>query len=194
MNRCVLPVTLCLTLVTASWATASLAQQGPPNGLGVNVLNTPLAVTGSVTTSGSVSLTPGSSVSVINTPSNPVPVREIGEPFQALAQSTLSSPVTFPTVPAGKRLVIEHFSVEVNNNTSGVFPNTCILSNGDGASNDYFAIQPTFSNSLNHFWVGSVKTKFYAETGKTPQIFCDFGFGQSGGISAFVSGYFTPVP
>src|SRR5215468_3345024 len=52
MNTCLLPVvtrSLAVALVTACWTTVSLAQggppQGPPGGMGVTVLNTPLPVT-----------------------------------------------------------------------------------------------------------------------------------------------------
>jgi hypothetical protein len=128
MNSCVLSVSRYLipAFVTACWATGSLAQQGPPNGLSVNVLNTPtvnigntpLAVTGSVTTSGSVSLAPGSSVTV-NTSTGPVLVKSVNDGIQTVqAKGTCTSPTigcqtsTLYTVPANKRLVIEYVSLE----------------------------------------------------------------------------------
>jgi hypothetical protein len=43
--------------VTACWTTQSLAQPGPPEGLGVRILNTPVPITGSTTVSGSVAAT-----------------------------------------------------------------------------------------------------------------------------------------
>jgi hypothetical protein len=56
MNRFVWSVSRLLVSASlaACCATASQAQQGPPDGLGVRVLNTPLPVTGSTTVSGSV--------------------------------------------------------------------------------------------------------------------------------------------
>jgi hypothetical protein len=157
-----------------------------------------LAVTGSVTTSGSVSLAPGSSVSVINSAQNPVPVQDIREPFQARSvPGPISSGATFPAVPAGKRLVIEHFSVRVDNSATAVGPDACVLTSTDPSlAGDLFGVQPIASNAINHIFVASVQTKFYVQTGQTPQIFCDFlpGAGASGFIGAFISGYFTPLP
>lgn len=56
MNRHVLSISRYLVpaLVIACGATTSLAQQGPPNGMAVTILNTPLPVTGSTTVTGSV--------------------------------------------------------------------------------------------------------------------------------------------
>jgi len=191
MNRCVQSMSRWLipAFATACLATGALAQQGPPT-FGVNVLNTPLAVTGSVTTSGSVSLAPGSSVSVINQAQNPVPVQDIREPFQARGIGSIgaSTPATFPAVPAGKRLVIEHVSLRVNNGTTAS-PDTCALTNSDPLSGvDQIVPQPVGGNALNHIFGASVQTKFYVQTGQTPQIFCDFFGGASGDIEAFISG------
>lgn len=128
MNRFVVSVSRCLVpaVVTACWATVSLAQQGgpagPPGGLGVNVLNTPLAVTGSTTVSGSVT--------VKNTADNPVPVfvgntaevpaltSSVDEPGRNPYQVSttkgcgggLGCNIDFPPVPTGKRLVVQQVS------------------------------------------------------------------------------------
>jgi len=173
------------------------------NTVGVNVLNTPLPITGSVTTTGSVSLTPGSSVSVINTAQNPVPVREIREPFQARTPNTspISSGLTFPAVPAGKRLVIEHLSVSVNSNALDAVPDCALTSSDQSLFFDFFGVQQVASkvinNAANNFFVASVQTKFYVETGQTPKIVCSFLSppGPLGGsFAGFISGYFTPLP
>ena len=123
MNRYTLSVIA--AFATACLATGSQAQQGPPNGLGVNVINTPtvnigntpLKVTGSVTTSGSVSLAPGSSVSVVNPANNPAITSSVDDPGRSPYQSFLNKncagsecTFAFPAVPAGHRLVIQHVS------------------------------------------------------------------------------------
>jgi hypothetical protein len=84
----------------------------------VNVLNTPLAVTGSVTTSGTVNLAPGATVTV-NTSTGPVRVKSVNDglqPVQAKGSCTVGAAVGCGsgfvyTVPANKRLVIEYVSL-----------------------------------------------------------------------------------
>jgi hypothetical protein len=40
-----------------------------------------------------------------------------------------------------------------------------------------------------------VHTKYYVDSGKSPQVSCSVLNGSSaGGISAFISGYFAPLP
>src|SRR5262245_25113380 len=50
-SRLVSVLTLALS---AAWASTTLAQQGPPDGLGVRILNTPLPVTGAIGITGNV--------------------------------------------------------------------------------------------------------------------------------------------
>ena len=130
MNRCLLSVTRYLipALVTACWATGSLAQGGPPT-VGVNVLNTPLPVqlNGSASVTGSVNVanTP-LSVQVVNPPNvppstvtiaNPVTAADIakalgvGTPFQAQVQCNPdngSNCFGSVPVPSNKRIVLEY--------------------------------------------------------------------------------------
>lgn len=95
---------------------------GLPSALNVNVTNTPLPVTGVV--SGQVAVTNTPQVVVANQPqvvvtnnsANPVPTRDVNNParqpfvFSASCESNNSNGcnVTSPTVPAGKRLVLQH--------------------------------------------------------------------------------------
>jgi hypothetical protein len=119
MNRCVLSV-LIPAFVTACCATGAFAQ-GPPNGLGVNVLNTPLAVTGSVTTSGKVDLVPGATVSVGN-PADIAKSFGIQQPvaFELTFDRLTNGGVPF-TVPTNKRLIIEYISGTCILASAGIF-------------------------------------------------------------------------
>src|SRR5215471_5275269 len=92
MNTCLLPVvtrSLAVALVTACWTTVALAQggppQGPPGGMGVTILNTPVPVTGSATVSGTVAATQSGpwTVQVVNPPNAP-------------ASTTVTNPATAP--------------------------------------------------------------------------------------------------
>ena len=109
MNRCFFPMSriLAAVLVTASCTTVSLAQtdpKGPPGGLGVNVVNTPLPVTVTNPT------IPPSTVNVGN------PAALAAANAQALRGTpvslrlTVTSNVTPYIVPVGKLLVMEYAS------------------------------------------------------------------------------------
>jgi hypothetical protein len=139
---------------------------GPPGGLQVDVVNTPA---NPVPVTGNIGLATGSSITIDNPASDPVPVQDVREPFQASSPDQTTLP--FPAVPAGKRLVIEHVSVELNISAAGVAVSTCGLNRTDGGPPDFFTVQPTASNAFNHFFVGSVQTKYYVETGKAPKFF-----------------------
>ncbi len=111
-------------LATFGMANSALAA-GPPDGLQVNVINTPanaVPVTGSITGSvtGTVGLAPGTKVLIDSTVGNPVRVRNVNDaiqPVQAKASCTSPAgtigcgPANIYTVPAGKRLVIEYASM-----------------------------------------------------------------------------------
>lgn len=105
-----------LLMNLAAAAGPSLAQasgSGPPNGLNVNVLNTPLPVTGTV--SGQVSVVGMPNVVVTNTPATAVPTRDLNSParqpymFSGSCESNNSNScqIRTPPVPAGKRLVLQ---------------------------------------------------------------------------------------
>jgi hypothetical protein len=129
ISRGLIALVILATLGAAELAIAA----GPPDGLNVQVINTPanpVPVTGSVTGSvtgtvglapgTSVGLTPGTSVMIDSTVGDPVRVRNVNDAIQpAQAQIACISPsvtigcgpVTIYTVPAGKRLVIEYASM-----------------------------------------------------------------------------------
>jgi len=141
MNRIVLAITgaFIAGLATSYWTTVSLAQgappQGPPAGMGVTILNTPVPVTGSATVSGTVAATQSGpwTVQVVNPPNapastivtnqatNPVPTSDVDNPGRIPYQSTQRTDTTcfgtdplcqvfFPPVPSNHRLVILHVS------------------------------------------------------------------------------------
>jgi len=129
MNRCFFPVSriLAVALLTASCTTVSLAQggppQGPPGGMGVTILNSPIPVTGTV----QVVNPPNApaSTTVTNQATNPVPTSDVDNPGRIPYQSTQIASsggpgacignlpfcrVFFPPVPPNHRLVVLHVS------------------------------------------------------------------------------------
>ena len=102
--------------------------------------------------------------------------------------------VTLVTVPAGKRLVIEHVSGSVNDN-SGSGLTACSLQLDETPTPvDWLPCESQSSNALNHFYTVNRQTKFYAGPGAvvlfTASTFSDLGRGS---LAAFVSGYYEPV-
>jgi len=109
-----------LAIVLVVPMSSSAADPGPPGGLNVNVVNTPLPVQGTV----NIGNFPGSStvtgsVTIANPATNPVLVRDVDNPARHPFQQNLD--VSFPAgvrfvdktidVPVGKRLVVEYVSI-----------------------------------------------------------------------------------
>jgi hypothetical protein len=126
-----------LAVVATLGVTEQAVGQGPPSGLNVNVVNTPLPVTGSVT--GTVTLAPGTAVeaTVVNPANMPTLTSSIDDRGRVAYQSTITQACdatthfctfTFPPVPSSHRLVINHISGDVryqsNANHTIVFLNT----------------------------------------------------------------------
>ena len=216
MNKCVLSVTRYLipAFVTACWATGSVAQ-GPPNGLSVNVLNTPLAVTGSVTASGSVNLAPGATVK-IDTSLAPVRVKSVNDGIQpiqieasCLTQTVGCGTGSVYTVPINKRLVVEYVSMHVCG-LPGLTAEGSMLTSNVGTSgfvtHAFNVTPPTFApgstaigcNSATPSSTTSIGqlVRIYAETGSTVTM---EGLRANGiaGTATFrfsISGYLVDVP
>jgi hypothetical protein len=178
-----------------SAAPADAQNKRPPTPVDI-VSSVPLEV------SGNIALAAGGSVNVGNPPSSPVPVRDVDEAAKELFQfGTPSSSFDGSagvrevlTVPAGKRLVIEHFSALVNsrgpNGLAGV-------SVGIELTN-HFAQAPCqaigqATNGLNYFHSCAMPAKLYAEAGQKIVVVVFTNDGE-GAFRAFVSGYFVPVP
>ena len=131
-----------------------------------------------------------------------MPVRDVGEagkePFQAgtpfASFSTDFVRLTLTTVPANRRLVIEHASASVNATAAG---GLAVVRLGAGGFSllDELACVPMgqTSNNLNHFFSCSGQTKFYATAGQTVTL--EVSTAGSGGFArGFISGYLVPVP
>jgi len=160
MNRYVLSVSRCLipAFATACLATASLAQQGPPGGLSVNVTNTPLPVTGVVTTSGTINVGNTQALAAAIAAANAQVLR--GTPVAFLLQNAGS---TF-SVPVGQRLVIEYIS-----GTCTVFPKNFL---SIGATTNGTKMNHSFSLPVVN---GPVAIGVAAEFGDLVKIYADPG-------------------
>jgi hypothetical protein len=123
----------CLPLLAAALGVpipTQAADAGPPSGINVNVINTPLSVNGTVsvsnlpatqTVTGAVTATiagtPG--VQVLNSVLDPVPVTSLSDPsaqpFQALLTYSSSTGTTGTvSVPANKRLVLQYVAASLS--------------------------------------------------------------------------------
>jgi hypothetical protein len=162
----------------------------------VAISNTPLPVTGTV------GLTTGSSVSIANTDTNPVPVRNLDNAARSPYQETISfnqdqvgfctnfvCSVSFPAVPAGKRLEVTHVSAVFN------------APNGSAT----ISVQPSFSVRVYlplpqtygfGTYVGGASVTAYVQAGASPTV-------QLGGLgvntapntaTATIVGHLVSVP
>jgi hypothetical protein len=177
------------------------AQAGPPPGPTVTIVNPlPLPVTGSV------SLTPGGTVTIGNTVNNPVPVRNVDsarEIFQS-ATPTLQINQGFVqtmvvTVPTGKRLVIEHVSAFISLTEQSGLNGVSIYKGTSGEVADFLPCSPMGQspNGLNNSFACSVQTRFHAGPGETVSfsvVTAETPFGGTGRAKGFLSGYFVPAP
>jgi len=202
-----------LIALSLSFAHVNPVGSAPP-GPSVTVVNTPLPVQGTVnvgnfpassSVSGSVSITGTPNVSVINTPSSPVPTRDVDnaarQPFQVSVSGDFRDDHTEAvgqiSVPAGKRFVIEYvtgayvipsgekitatdLSLLQNNSVTPVFGAT--FTGTDTGANDIFIL--------------SQLTRLYADAG-TPSIsIIGIRNSPSGTGQAFwtLSGYLVNLP
>jgi hypothetical protein len=191
--------------VVASTAIVGILTTSAPADAQNNRPPTPVDVVASVplNVSGNVALVPGGEVNIGNLPDSPVPVRDVGraakEPFQQATISTAfngsSSSAEVVTVPAGKRLVIEHFSAWINASGPNGLASISIGVQGSGQF-DQASCQQTgqTANGLNHFFACSGPTRFYAEAGQTVHFFVALSDSDGGFHRALLSGHFVPVP
>src|SRR5262245_3209475 len=152
-------VTLLLASVGALGSVGAVAQPDPRPGattpvhimgpLPVPVTGTvsgTVSVSGTVPVTGTVGLTPGSSVSIANPASNPVLVRDVDAGPRRIAYQSTQTPncfgvlceVTFPTVPANHRLVIQHLTANATFGGANTFVLVALVTGGQGGSN-FFA-------------------------------------------------------
>ena len=159
--------------------------QGPPEGLDVTIVNTPLPVTGTIVGTSDVNVTNAVQVDdstpiTVNTNLD-IPVRQ---PFHVPKEHTDvdGSIAGFPAmfnVPASKRAVIEYVSARLilpvgQNITQIIFESRA----PDGQGGEVFAQQflhPTFkaafSSGTHQIFVSSQQTRFYANPGTVISIY-----------------------
>jgi hypothetical protein len=187
----------------------------------VNVVNTPLPVTGSLTVTGAVGLAagttvklaPGSSVQIDSTVANPVRVRNVNDaiqPVQAFAQCATTSigcVPTFYTVPLGKRLVIEYASMSVcglpgvaaqltiSTMISGAFVQHVLNTAPPASSPGSSAIGCNSGLASSNTSIGQV-VRLYADPGTSVLVEGDRADGVAGNasFSFSMSGYLVDVP
>jgi hypothetical protein len=192
----VLVVTLVAFVPLVSRGQGKSVNAPPP--FDVNVVNTPLPVTGTV--------------SVSNLGDAPLPVRDVDNPARQPIQANIievppqiPNPVLF-TVPAGKRLVIEYVSADIQaaNSQCVTAPRYSLRTTTGGvALNHFFHSELTgtlgaAANEATRAYGLSQQTRIYADpnTQVTLDILTDAfpscGFMVNDGIH--VSGYLVDVP
>jgi len=190
-------VVLLLPLVVA----AVLAHQPPAQAdhpLSVDVVNTPLPVSGRVAIEGTPTVGVAGSVTIGNPAANPVLTRTVDstQPYQAelnFSIATGQGGAPLPGIPAGKRLVIEHMSVYFF-----LVPASSIVFCG-------LAVQPNFSatdpmvcqDTGGGNYTGNAQTKVYIDAVTTPgtpnfQVNAD-NLASGGSATALISGYLVPI-
>jgi hypothetical protein len=179
------------------------AQPSPvPPPLNVNVVNTPLPVTGAV--------------SVGNTADSPVPVRDVGAPAKRLVSVTGEVPLhdnalfvvaNIAYVPAGKRFVIEAASAHLNL-PEGQVGSVLFQTNSDSSlgapgppqlTNNYLTVTfqqtATEYGELRNYYVGTEKVLAVAEPDTNIRL--GFGrntFGGTGSGRVTLTGYVEDLP
>ena len=168
-----------------------------------------------VTIAGPLPLPVTGDVTVINGPTEPVPTRDVDnparQPIQAEAvagSGTLTGPANFVlfTVPAGKRLVVEHFSSEVgidqtasvNRYVLGIAPDP----NQPGNSTFGHFLAPSYHSPCGtcgagtELFVASQPIRMYVDAGNA--LVVNIAFSGSVGSNGFgffrVTGYLVDVP
>jgi hypothetical protein len=171
----------------------------PPAGPSVTILG-PLPLPVSI--NGDVSLTPGGSIQITNPASAPVLVRDVdagsSEPFQAtgvIGFSAGHAGTFFATVPAHKRLVIEHAALSVLANAPNGFNQVLIVitpTTFDPMSCTHIGEDPSLGFQT---FACTTQTKLYAEAGQSVGVDVSLGdFTGSGNARVTMSGYYVPVP
>ena len=182
--------------VVAMWMlqpSYAAAQKKPPVSVAI-VDSVPLPISGTVTVQGE------SSVTVVNPSTQPVPVRNVDDPRRepvqfgnvATGYSGGFGAVEFVTVPAGKRLVIEHASAWVNVGSAGGLL-AASLSTSPTQVNQ-LPCSLIGQNALNFLHACTGPTRHYVEAGQTLRFAFETLSSSTGFFRAFVAGYYETVP
>lgn len=193
----------------------SLIASPPPPSVPVNVVNTPLPVSGSVnaTVTGNVNATlTNSSVTVTNAAATPVLVRDVDNghnPYEleltltndttdyGPTNSTCNGPpvstqcqVSF-TVPAGQRYVVEHVSAFIVGPTGQTY--TTFLS---GNVSEFLVMTKQLSASGLDSYTASQPMRVYENPGRFPpaSVSVDSSVGGNFFARVTISGYLVPLP
>ncbi len=180
---------------------------GPPGGLDVHVVNTPLPVTGTVGISGTPTVNLGAgntvgingTVKVGNSASSPVLVRDVDDAARSAfhASADVGIPdtrseglATITTVPAGKRLVIEYVSILAQAPTGQkLFAQITVFVDSVG-QNHFITLTPQGAFSSTDVFTAAQPTRLYADAGTnvTASLFRNATTGVVGNTVA-ISGY-----
>jgi hypothetical protein len=207
IRRGLIALAVLATLGGADLAVAA----GPPGGLQVDVVNTPLPVTGSVT--GTVGLAPGTSVLIDNTVGDPVRVRNVNDaiqPVQASSDCTqvqaLGCQPTIYTVPASKRLVIEYASMSLCA-LPGISAQLSITTTVGGVTTTHFVniLPPAAGPGTANIGCNSGTPSSFTAVGQQVRLYADAGTpvlmdgdrtntAGKANFSFSISGYLVDVP
>jgi hypothetical protein len=162
----------------------------------------PVPVTGSVTSTvtGTVGLASGASVSVNNTVTDPVRVRNVNDavqPFQGAGACTVPAHAATIChqniffVPTGKRAVIEYFSGQANNISVGQVNPLITTTVGSFEVNHSLPVTPAQSP----FPSWGQQVRLYADSGTYIKGFASIDLQSADILVTFsVSGYLVDVP
>lgn len=191
----VLVVTIVALVPLVSRGQGNSGNAPPP--FNVNVVNTPLPVTGTI--------------NVGNLGDSPLPVRDVDNPARQPIQANIievppqiPNPILF-TVPAGKRMVIEYVSADIRANTQcATAPQYALRTTTGGVALNHF-FQSEFTGTLGaaaneatRAYGLSQQTRIYADPNTTVTLdirtdaFPSCAFMVNDGIH--VSGYLVDVP
>lgn len=139
-----------------------------------------------------------SSVTVDNTPANPVPTKDVDnpdkQPFAGGADASINNAL-LATVPAGKRLVIETiaFRGRIRLSGSGVAPHIFVTTNGV-LTHYYIGVNSVGQDSTDSFWNGTHAVRLYADPSSEVYYECFAPVSADRLCVTSISGYFVNVP
>ena len=184
----VLVVTLVALVPLVSRGQGNSGNHPPP--FDVNVVNTPLPVTGTVT--------------VGNLGDSPLPVRDVDNPARQPVQARANCSVTIETgclptiytVPAGKRLVIEYASMDANV-PAGELAQLAIATRtgGETVEHAFPLTPPSVAFSAGRAANVGQQVRLYADPGTSVVVTGSrSGFGSPASFIFTISGHLVDVP
>jgi hypothetical protein len=190
-------------------ATDALAANPSPGSAPVNIVSPlPLPVTGNI------ALQPGGSVTIANSPGNPVPVQNVDararQPFAMTATDFVGSPtghcgaggciLLFPAVPDGMRMVITQVAARfVSFGGKKMYATDLVTSSIPGPGAAELILIPSIvppNSELGATWsVIAQPAQGFVEASATPEIEGELDGGNPGDrLTATITGYFVSLP